>query len=212
MLDNWALDNLQVIRALMESSAVYRRAVAPIMGVVGMIGITAGVIGALLNLETPRLFVVYWVLVALVCLTVAFFMIRRQALKEVEVFWTPPTRRVAQAVAPAFFAGLMAAVVFFFMDDADERTVLLLAPVWMVLYGLAMHSAGFFMPRGFRLFGWGFIGCGLAFLGCWIQFSKPDLAHPDVPFANLAMGGFFGVGHAAYGLYLHFTKKPGNAA
>ncbi|MGD1084865.1 MAG: hypothetical protein ABSA47_08975 [Verrucomicrobiota bacterium] len=212
MLNDWALDNLQVIRALMESSVIYRRAVAPVMGVAGMIGITAGVLGAVLNLEPVRLFAAYWVLVALVCLTVAFLMIRRQALKEVEPFWTPPTRRVAQALAPAFLAGLVIAVVFYFADPSDPQTVRLLVPIWMVLYGLAMHAAGFFMPRGFRLFGWGFVGGGLAVLVLMNQLSKPDLSPPDVPVANLAMGAMFGGGHAAYGLYLHFTKKRGNEA
>jgi hypothetical protein len=198
----------------MESSAVYRRAVAPVMGVAGLIGVAAGVLGALLNLESCRIFVGYWVLIALVCLAVAFLMIRRQALKEVEPFWTAPTRRVAQALAPAFFAGLAAAVVFFVMEDPDPQTVLLLVPVWMVLYGLAVHAAGFFMPRGFRLFGWAFIGCGLVVLGLLMlmKFSKPDLTPSDVPLANLSMGGLFGGGHAAYGLYLHFTKKSGNGA
>jgi hypothetical protein len=72
----------------------------------------------------------------------------------------------------------------------------------MVLYGCALHSAGFFMQRGIKLFGWGFIvaGCALAIT-----------VLPSMSGANWAMGVFFGGAHAAYGLYLYFTEKHGNA-
>lgn len=112
---DWALENLKVIRILMEGSAIYRRALAPVMGVVGVTGIAAGILGAILRLETPQSFSAYWVAVAFVCLTEAFFMIRRQAIRTREPIWSPPTRRVAQALLPAFIAGLAAGIVFFYV-------------------------------------------------------------------------------------------------
>ena len=42
---NWATDHLQVIRTLMERSALYRRALAPIMLTCGVIGIAAATAG-----------------------------------------------------------------------------------------------------------------------------------------------------------------------
>jgi hypothetical protein len=210
--DDWASENLQVIRTLMEGSAIYRRALAPVMSLVGITGIAAGIVGASLDLETSRHFATYWIAIALFCLTEAFLMIRRQAVKDLEPFWSLPARRVAQAVSPAFFAGLAAGVVFFMLDTTERENVLLLVPIWMVLYGLAMHAAGFFMPRGFRLFGWGFIWCGLASLGFLISLSKSTMVLPNFPLANAAMGGLFGGGHAAYGFYLYFTEKRGNVA
>jgi hypothetical protein len=212
MQDNWAEENLQVIRVLMECSAIYRRTLAPVMGLVGVTGLAAGVIGAALDLESARLFVGFWVLVAILCLAEAFLIIRRQALRQMEPFWTPPTRRLAQALAPAFFAGLVIGIVFWFVGPGDQVTVLLLVPVWMSLYGLAMHAAGFFMPRGFRLFGWIYLCLGLAASGLLICLASPDLTLPNAPLGNLGMGGFFGGGHAAYGLYLYFTEKKKNVA
>jgi hypothetical protein len=210
--DDLASENLQVIRALMECSAIYRRALAPVMSVVGITGIVAGILGASLDFETARYFTAFWIAAALVCLTEAFLMIRRQAVKDLEPFWSPPTRRVAQAASPAFFAGLAAGVVFFILDVTEQQHLLLLIPIWMVLYGLAMHAAGFFMPRGFGVFGWGFIWCGLAVLGCLIYLFRPasTFVLPDFPVANAAMGGLFGGGHAVYGFYLYFTEKRGN--
>ena len=45
METKWAVDNLQTIRTLMERSALYRRALAPIMILAGTIGIAGGLTG-----------------------------------------------------------------------------------------------------------------------------------------------------------------------
>ena len=50
MESNWAAENLQTIRTLMERSAVYRRALAPVMTYVGVVGIIGGVAGQLLGM------------------------------------------------------------------------------------------------------------------------------------------------------------------
>ena len=139
--------------------------------------------------------------VAVVCLAEALLLIRRQALKEQEPFWSPPTRRVAQALLPAFFCGLAAGLA---VARAGRAEVWLLPAVWMALYGCALHAAGFFMPRGFKLFGWGFIVAACF----WLLAAPRSLAAGQ---AHWAMGVFFGGAHAAYGVYLYFTEKRGNA-
>ena len=207
MQTDWATENLQVIRTLMERSAVYRRALAPVMGLVGATGLAAGGVGAAMKFETARQLAAYWAAVAVACLAEALLLIRRQALKESEPFWSPPTRRIAQAVAPAFFVGLVVGIVFFIINTTEPEEVLRLVLIWMLLYGLAMHAAGFFMPRGFRLFGWGYILCAVAGLGCMVVLESLPFDNP-----NIAMGALFGGGHAAYGLYLYFTEKRGNVA
>jgi hypothetical protein len=146
--------------------------------------------------------------VALLCLAEALLLIRRQAVKAVEPFWSPPTRRVAQAVAPAFMVGLLTALAFSIINTDERDEILSLVIIWMVLYGLAMHAAGFFMPRGFRLFGWGFIACALAGLACLMVFD--EMANSPFANPNIVMGVLFGGGHSAYGLYLFFTEKRAN--
>ena len=143
------------------------------MGLVGLTGIAAGVLGAALNLRASRPVAAYWAAVALVGLTEALLLMRRQAVKALEPFWSPPTRRVAQAVAPAFFMGLVVGFFFFVINLHDTVGVLALPVLWMAFYGLALHAAGFFMPRGFRLFGWVFILCAAAVLGCLLSFEHP---------------------------------------
>jgi hypothetical protein len=76
----------------------------------------------------------------------------------------------------------------------------------MVLYGSALHAAGFFMPRGMKLFGWIFV-----VLGCLLAL-KTGLggATKSMLQGHCIMGGSFGGLHLAYGVYLHFTESRKN--
>jgi hypothetical protein len=203
MKPDWASENLQTIRTLMERSAVYRRALAPVMGALGLTGIAAAVIGCFLNFQDFKNFVAFWIATSAVCLAEAFYLIRRQALKEAETFWSPPTRRVARALLPPFFAGFAGAIPYIVLPPDRLPQAWLLVPVWMALYGSALHAAGFFMPRGFRWFGWAFVvsGCALGFWGLTASHV------PTLREANIAMGALFGGTHWAYGTYLYFTER-----
>jgi hypothetical protein len=76
---------------------------------------------------------------------------------------------------------------------------------WVVLYGCAFHAAGFFMPRGMRLFGWVFIIGGCALFATGIP-KDVNLSH----YAHSIMGCFFGGLHLGYGVYLYFTEPRRN--
>ena len=205
MESNWATEHLQVIRTLMERSAVYRRALAPIMTFCGVVGIVAGVVGWWVKVESDRGFVLFWSAVAAVALLGSLFLVRRQALKDAEPFWSPPTRRVAQAMLPPFTIGMFVgvAVVFGFRaDDAFVHTIL--AMVWAWLYGCALHSAGFFISRGIRILGWVYCAIGCALLASLMCMEELHLQ------PHLLMAGLFGGLHLICGIYLYFTEKRGN--
>src|SRR5690242_8662716 len=106
MEPNWAAEHLQTIRTLMERSALYRRALAPIFTFVGAAGIVAAIVGWL-KVESIAAFGVYWMAVSLVAIAGALMLVRSQALKHGEKFWSPPTRRIAQAILPALLIGLV---------------------------------------------------------------------------------------------------------
>lgn len=198
---NQAAENLQVIRTLMERSAVYRRALAPIMTFCGVLGIAAGLLGWKLELESNRSFFFYWAATATVATAGAFILVRRQALKDAEPFWSPPTRRVAQALFLPFALALFISV---FLADADSGEEYFFIVIWLMLYGCALHSAGFFISRGFQMLGWAFCvgGCAV-FLGGYRHYT----IHP-----SLIMAALFGGLHLAAGIYLYFTEKRKNAA
>lgn len=214
METDWAAEHLQTIRTLMERSAVYRRALAPIMVWNGLVGVIGGVVGWKIDLHISHRFTEFWSVAALVAIIGSFLLVRRQALKDSEPFWSPPTRRIAQALLPPLFIGAFANALVIYMashemlpDDAFISTILVI--VWLWLYGCAAHGAGFFMTRGMKLFGWIFIliGCGL--MAGMIFEKSPDFINLS-PFALMA--ATFGGLHLAYGIYLYATEKGKNAA
>ena len=206
MESKWAEENLQTIRTLMERSAVYRRALAPIMLYAGALGVLAAAAGLLLRLDSPRIFIGFWLGVAMITVTGALIIARRQSLREKEIFWSPPTRRVGQALLPPLLAGLVLGALPAFTSGPDELTMIV-ALVWILLYGCALHAAGFFMPRGIKVFGCLFIAssCLLfyVFMAGWL--------HADFS-AHWLMGFFFGGLHLAYGAYLYLTERKNPAA
>ncbi len=205
MEPKWAEENLQNIRTLMERSAVYRRALAPIMFLAGALGLTAATGGLLYHLDSIRAFAVLWLCAAAIAVTGAFLIARRQALKDKENFWSPPTRRVGQALLPPLFAGMFLGLIFAFEGLANPAV---LTFIWLLFYGCALHSAGFFMSRGMKLFGSIFITLSCATL-CFFVFILPQNIEIS---AHWVMGFFFGVLHLAYGAYLYLTEKKNPVA
>jgi hypothetical protein len=211
METNWAVEQLQTIRTLMERSAVYRRTLAPIMMLVGGVGTAAAVLGWSFEIDTPRYFILYWAGVAAAAMVGSFLLVRRQALKAAEPFWSPPTRRITQAFLPPVVAGCAISAALFANTEPGPHGIVSalimnwLPLSWIVLYGCAFHAAGFFMPRGMKIFGWAFI------LGGCVLFAASFLNGADlIGYAHGVMGFFFGVLHLAYGFYLFLTEKRRN--
>ena len=132
MNENWAADNLQTIRTLMERSALYRRALAPVTMLTGVVGLAAGAVGWATQCDSPRRFIQFWFAVAGAALAGAFVVVRRQALRDKESFWSPPTRRVAQAMLPSLYIGLIAGALLWARADLeDAEATWMIIPVWM---------------------------------------------------------------------------------
>ena len=186
----------------MERASIYRRALAPVMHLLGVLGLAAGAMGWYWRIDSGRGFALYWMTVSLLGVCGAYWLVRRQALKEDEPFWSLPTQRITQALLPPLFGGMMAGFYVIFPARAATAIVWWLPALWMILYGSALHAAGFFTPRGVKLFGWIFILSG-SLLG-WAVAN--DGGTRSLAYAHAAMGTFFGGLHLAYGVYLNFTE------
>lgn len=223
MKTDQAAEQLQTIRTLMERSALYRRALAPLMTYAGGLGIVAAFVGYLLRVESGMSFIVYWYAVALIGLSGSLFMVRRQAVKTNEPFWSPPTRRVAAAMLPTLAVGFFIGVWVYFavsspslgessggeFQEGDHLGWL--AAVWAILYGCGLHAAGFFTSRGLRHFGWLFIAAGNAILA-WMILFQPNWSRSFEWWHNhVLMGAMFGGLQLAYGIYLFATGEEQNA-
>ena len=202
-----AVEDLQVIRILMERSAVYRRALAPIMLFTGAIGVLAAGAGLYFQVVEPRAFAGLWLATAAAAVSGAFLLARRQAIQDEEPFWSPPTRRVGQALLPPLLCGLFIGLMLVTLD-ASWMVNLPMAMIWMLFYGCALNSAGFLMTRGIKWFGWIFIISAMALVILWLRANLSSNSWSG----NLVMGFFFGALHLAYGGYLYLTEKRKNAA
>jgi len=214
MESDWATGHLQIIRTLMERSAVYRRALAPVMTANGVLGTVAAAVGLMAGVQAPRVFIGYWMAVALVAVAGSFLLARRQALKDAEPFWSPPARRVAQALLPPLFFGFVLGLLLIArrgsLGGAPGAALCLfwLPLVWIALYGCSLHAAGFFMPRGIKIFGWALV-LASSMIGAMRAFGLLDWAGPPL-FGHGVMGLVFGLAHLAYGIYLYYTERSGN--
>jgi hypothetical protein len=175
--------------------------------------VAAALVGILAQITAPPVFIAYWMAVGLVGVAGAFLLARRQALKAAEPFWSPPTRRVGQALFPPLFFGCVLGMVLLVRGSVarlepgvvGELSIRWLPLAWIALYGCALHAAGFFMPRGMKIFGWALVLGGSALCASRL----PEL-EPRYLFGHGVMGLFFGVAHLAYGVYLYFTEPRGN--
>ena len=203
-----AAERLQVIRTLMERSAIYRRALSPIMVFLGALGSIASIAGAMAGIDSAVPFGLYWMTVSTVGLIGAFVLARRQAIKDREPFWSPATKRVTQALIPSLFVGAVIGFIFTFALGNQISFSWALPVTWILLYGCALHAAGFFTPRGIRLLGWLFIlgGCSLTLSSLAVHVRLEYVQ------SHLIMGLFFGGLQLAYGIYVHFTDSPNDRA
>jgi len=203
---NSASENLQVIRTLMERTALYRRTLAPIMLYIGALGMVAAGVGVALDIEPLQQFAALWLGTAVVAVAGAFFIARLQALKDKESFWSAPTRRVAQALALPLTAGLALSIVIVTIGGENYRWPFILPNV--LFYACAAYSAGFFMPRGIQKFAWILLILAIAAL----MFVPLYVTEPNPKLDHALMGFFFGVLHVAYGIYLRVTEQRKTAA
>jgi len=207
MEPNAAAEHLQVIRTLMERSALYRRTLAPVMLYLGAVGALAGLGGLVIGIDTLAGFYAWWLSAAVLGLAGAFLIARWQAVRDGERIWSPPALRVSEAMAPPLAAGLVLSVALVMFDAAPPRGLFVLATA--LFYGCAVHAAGFFMPRGMKLFGWIVILLSAAG-SAGVAVVEPAVAGSRL--AHVVMGCVFGALHLAYGAYLYVTERRETAA
>lgn len=206
MNSDWAAENLQVIRTLMERSALYRRALAPILLWLGLAGTAAGLAGPFAAEPLQRQFVWYWGGVGVASLGGCFLLARRQAIKDHEPFWSAPTRHVSHALLPPLLAGAVAGLLALAAPDSRAGAALAanLPAIWMVMYGCALSSAGFFMRRGMRALGWIFLALGSLALLAGV--SVKGALDVQAQYAHYLMGATFGLLHLAAGAHLRISR------
>jgi hypothetical protein len=210
-----ATEHLQVIRTLMERSALYRRALAPSMIAAGALGIVTALIGWFVAEDsiicTRSGFLTAWLVTAAAASAAALLFTRRQAIQDKEPFWSPPARRVGWTVLPAFAAaGVVARAGWVVEGNAAQFVAWAVPCIWLALHGCALHAAAGFMTRGIRWLGWIHLVAATAGAIFLPGFLHPLPHHAAIKAAYLFMGVTFGLSHFAYGLRLAWTERHSN--
>jgi len=188
-----AEDHLRVIRSLMEKATIYRALSAP-TALVG--GLASVVVGGLLfarwrlfpgTVSGRAWFLVGWGAVLLVTALANTFFLWRDARRRGDPFISNGMRHALLAMAPAIFcgAGLSTLLIGWRID-------LLLPPIWMLCYGLALIATRGFAPCSIQRLGWAFLIAGFVVLFLLTEGRCTQTA------ANLEMVATFGLFHLIY--------------
>ena len=174
--------DLETIRSLMERSRHYRHLPGPAAIVAGTLALGGAYATHVLgDGDLARLGMVWGGVFALSVLSLLAF-VKLETSREGVAMWSPLAIEVAHALWPPFVAAV--AMTLALLDRPA-----LIAPLWILSYGVGALAAGAFARPAVR-------GLGLAFLAAGIAV----LAHPLAPAVSL--GATFGGFHWVFGCVL----------
>ncbi len=188
-----ALEQLDAIHTHLARTEHYHGYRPAALGSSGLGGLAAGLMQPALE---PVGYVVYWVVVALICsvlaggATVLGYLFREDALARRR------TRIVVRQFAPCQLAGLIVTLTLAHPRRA-EWAVALLPGLWALLYGLGIVASLPFLPRLAGLIAAWYLLAGLVLL---------SLAEAPVP-PGWAVGVPFGLGQLFSALTLFVTPR-----
>ena len=183
MISNRAAADLTYIRSAMERSSAFT-AVPGIGGVVtGVIGLIAAIVGA--RQPTDERWLATWLVAASVALVVELAALTWKARRVAIAMTAKNARRFALGTAAPLFAG--GAITY---DLWLTRDFTVMAPVWLLLYGVGVLTGGMFSVPVVGALGACFMATGIA----------ASLTPPE--WGNVWLGIGFGGLHVGFGAYI----------
>ena len=206
-----ALENLRIIRSLMEKAHIYRAVSAPAAltgGALALIASAWPVSHALKNhgeaAMCDKCFLETWLIILAIASTLNILLLLKEAKRRNQPFVSAGMRMALRSFAPPMLVGgcLGIGLIVFL------HNLTLAALIWALCYGLALLSTASFSPRSLVRLGWAFVITGLlTFLG-WAACSDVRLLASDMGPASLVMGLTFGLLHIIYALAVFFSTQP----
>lgn len=188
--------DLEAIRGLMERARRFRHLPpqAPLLaGLLALGG--AGLTHARLSQETGADSLgqlgLTWAGIFLVSLGAQVGLGYREARKEGGLYWSPLAVEILHSLWPPLLVAVAFTVVMVRQGVPD-----LIAPLWILCYGVGGVTAGAYARPAVRVLGVAFLLAGLV-----------DLIFPFPP--GVALGATFGVGHLVYGIVLILRPSRG---
>lgn len=206
-----ALENLRIIRSLMEKAHIYRAVSAPAALTGGVLALVASgwpvwhavkmqgdaVMCDLCFLET-------WLIILAISSALNVFLLAKEAKRRSQPFVSAGMRMALRAFVPPLLVGGSVGIgLIVFLHNLT-----LAALIWALCYGLALLSTASFSPRSLVRLGWAFVITGLLTFFGWAACSDVRLLSSDLGPASLVMGLTFGLLHVVYALAVFFSAQP----
>jgi uncharacterized membrane protein len=188
-----AEEHLRVIRSLMEKATVYRAISAPAALLGGSVAVAVAATASLWSGGQASLpFIPTWLVVLGLTSVANFWLLRRDALRRGEAFFSAGMRLALRAMLPALLAGGLALCLPALVGAP------VIASLWVLLYGVSLLAAAHFAPRSIRFLGRVFFSSGALLLlagsltlNHWLGTNQQCVAHS-------IMGATFGLFHLIY--------------
>ncbi len=204
-----ALENLRVIRSLMEKAHIYRAISGQAALVGGGMALVLAGIGLLPffrqnSLISDRSFLADWLSLLAAVAVFNMIMLRQEAKRRGQPFVSAGMRTALRALLPPLLAGGVIGIGLVI----HLQSHVLAALIWMVCYGLALLATAEFSPISLVRLGWAFLIAGLALFSGWAAMDDIRSLPDDLPLASFGMGLTFGLFHVIYGFAVWIGKKP----
>ena len=204
-----ALENLRVIRSLMEKAHIYRAISAPAALVGGVLASITAALGGFLGMGKGgdlkhEEFLLLWLGVLAVSSVLNIWLLCREARRRGQPAVSEGMRMALRALLPPLAAGGVVGIGLII----HLHNLTLAALIWIICYGLALLSTASFSPRSLVRLGWVFLASGLILFWIWAANGDVRLLPSDEVPASFAMGVTFGLLHVFYGIAVLVRTKP----
>ena len=202
-----ALNQLNLIREMMEKATVYRALSAPAAIFGGLLAVLLGLY--FLFQDKNGEFVdgahYFWTWVVALIIADSFnaLLLFKRAKREGSKFISSGVKLTILRTAPAAIAG---AIISF---EAAKNDIELCTLVWILCYGAALLAMGEVAPRSLKRLGWSFIVFGTVFFLIWMKFKaalSPVLGIGYLGSASIMMIATFGILHIGHGIGVLIRK------
>ena len=203
-----ALNQLNLIREMMEKATVYRALSAPAAIFGGFLAVLLGLYFLLQDKNGEFVdgahYFWTWVVALIIADSFNAFLLFKRAKREGTKFISSGVKLTILRTAPAAIAG---AIISF---EAAKNDIELCTLVWILCYGAALLAMGEVAPRSLKRLGWSFIIFGTVFFLIWMKFKaalSPVLGIGYLGSASIMMIATFGILHIGHGIGVLIRKE-----
>lgn len=221
-LNQSAEENLQMIRSLMERTATYRAVSVPSAAWAGSLSIVALFINLTIILFQHYFssmdFLFLWLSVLVLAAIGNTILLYRDSRRTGNSFPSPALLSALWAMLPAFLVAGIVTLIMVLLQLAGNHGSqdFVAAPLWMLLYGLALLGTQYFAPQSIIILGWSFllssfVALPLMLLGLfYVTISALDNGIRCIFldwFPSALMAATFGCFHLVYAAAVHCSIR-----